>query len=201
MGWGRRGQDGSGCPQGVGRAAPRAGGGGGEDPTPAASPMLHRHPADVGIARGSTIAATAGGFLPVSPSPSPNAGVTGGRRGRVARWRGGRAGLQRALWPCRPFMPLAGGLRAAPCSPSACRTSPCKPRASLVAIPLPLGFISSFILSALDTAVLCGGVEKEEKTTNPVQTPTPFLSLLSPAADVSSSSCSPVRPRYVDVFY
>ena len=61
MGWGRRGQDGSGCPQGIGRAAPRAGGGG-EDPTPAASPMLRRRrccSGDVGIARGLTGAAAA----------------------------------------------------------------------------------------------------------------------------------------------
>lgn len=41
--------------------------------------------------------------------------------------------------------------------------------------------------------------KKEAKTAKPDQTPV-FLSLLSPAADVSSSSCSPVRPRYVDAF-
>lgn len=61
MGWGRGGQDGSGCPQSLGRADPRAGGGGGEDPTPAAFPMLRRRccSGDVGIARGLAGAATA----------------------------------------------------------------------------------------------------------------------------------------------
>lgn len=102
-----------------------------------------------------------------------------------------------SLWPCLRFMPVSGGLRRAPCSPSACRTSPCKPRAPLAAILCKPGFISSLFL-----AIPHGQGGGKEKATNPEEN-TLFLSpsLLSPAADVSSSSCSPVRPRYVDLFY
>lgn len=91
----------------------------------------------------------------------------------------GGEGGQVCSEPCGRFMPLAGGLRPAPCSPSACRTSPCKPRAPLVAIPLQPGFISSFVLSALDTAVprgAGGGGGWKKKTTNPEQTPPPRFS-------------------------
>lgn len=56
--------------------------------------------------------------------PCPGGDVPAVREGRFAE----------SPRPCLRFMPVRGGLRRAPCNPSACRTSPCKPRAPFVAI-------------------------------------------------------------------